>query len=108
LHLTGTEIYNTHADLKDEADLLKALQPHDSKGYLQLLRLLNVMKEYPQEAFGALFDAPIANLARYDALCKDRVYAATAGNDSHQNTGFILRGLEDGKISVDDPLGKQM
>lgn len=106
--LTGTEIYNTHADLKDERELLTALQPRSSSGYLQLLRILNVIKEYPQEAFGALFDAPTANLSRYDVLAKERAVAAIAGNDSHQNTGFILRGLEDGKVAIEDPLGKEM
>jgi hypothetical protein len=106
--LTGTEIYNTHADVEDEKELLAALQPRDSKGYLQLLKLLNTFKDYPQEAFAALFDAPTGNLARFDALCKTRPYAATAGNDSHQNTGFVLKGTDDDKIAVEDPLGERL
>jgi len=106
--LTGTEIYNTHADVKDEKELLAALRPHDSKGYLQLLKLVNTFRDYPQESFAALFDPPIENLAHYDALCKDHPVACTAGNDSHQNTGFVLRGADDGKISVEDPLGERI
>lgn len=106
--LTGTEIYNTHADVKDETELLAALRPRDSKGYLLLLKLLNTFKDYPQESFAALFDAPTDNLAHYDGLSLARPVAATAGNDSHQNTGFILRGTDDGKIAVEDPLGERV
>ncbi len=106
--LTGTEIYNTHADFEDETELIAALRPKDSKGYARLLQLLDGFRDYPQESFSALFDAPTANLRRYDALCTEHVYAATAGNDSHQNTGFVLRGAADGKIDVEDALGEKI
>ena len=106
--LTGTEIYNTHADFKDEKELVTALQPKDSKGYGKLLTLLNTMNGYPDEAFAALFDPPLENLAKYDTLCRSRTYAAIAGNDSHQNVGFILKGGEAGKIIIEDPLGEKL
>lgn len=104
--LTGMEIYNTHADLKDEKELLAALQPKDTAGYARLLNLLNTMQAYPREAFAALFDPPAQNLARYDALCKTRIFAAIAANDSHQNTGFVVFGTDDGKYRVEDALGE--
>lgn len=106
--LTGTEVYNTHADLNDERELLAALQPKDTAGYGRLLKLLDAIHAYPQEGFAALFDAPTANLAHYDALFARRPLAAIAGNDSHQNTGFVLRGAEDGKIAVEDALGERV
>jgi hypothetical protein len=106
--LTGTEIYNTHADLKDETELVTALRPKNAAGYGQLLGILNAMKSYPQEGFAALFDPPAENLARYDTLSKERAYTAIAGNDSHQNTGFVLTGAEEGKITVSDALGEKI
>jgi hypothetical protein len=106
--LTGTEIYNTHADLKDEQELLTTLKPTNNAGYARLFAVLNAMSLYPQEAFACLFDAPTENLKHYDELSKSRSYAATAGNDSHQNTGFILRGLGENKVAVEDPLGERL
>jgi hypothetical protein len=106
--LTGTEIYNTHADLKDEQELLSALKPTNSAGYTRLFGILNAINQYPQEAFACLFDVPTENLKHYDELSKSRSYAATAGNDSHQNTGFILRGMGENKVAVEDPLGERL
>jgi hypothetical protein len=106
--LTGMEIYNTHADLMDERELLAALQPEDSQGYVRLFSILNAIHDYPQEGFACLFDAPSENLAHYDALAKSRVFTAIAANDSHQNTGFVLRGTSDGKIQVEDALGEKI
>lgn len=106
--LTGMEIYNTHADLKDETELLNALQPKNAIGYLQLLRILNTMQEYPREAFACLFDAPVENLAHYDAGARRGRLAAVAGNDSHQNTGFVVYGTADGKYRLEDVLGKPL
>lgn len=105
--LTGTEVYNTHADVMDETELMQALQPRDRAGYLRLLGILNAVRDNPREVFAALFDQPLENLAHYDELSKQRAYAAIAGNDSHQNTGFIFRGLEDDKIAIEDPLGER-
>ncbi len=106
--LTGTEIYNTHADFKDESELVAALRPSDAAGYGKLLSVLGGFKAYPQECFAALFDPPAENLARFDELAKDGSPAAIAGNDSHQNTGFVLKGESDSKIAVEDPLGERL
>ncbi len=106
--LTGTEIYNTHADVKDETVLISALQPKDTKGFQKLLSLLSVMDSYPQEAFAAMFDAPDENLAHYDQISKSRPMAAVAGNDSHQNTGFLVVGAEGSKFIIQSPLGEKM
>src|SRR5690606_21009337 len=63
--LTGTEIYNTHADFKDEPKFIAAM-----RSPLTLLTLMGAVKQYPQEVFGALLDYPADYLARYDQLCQ--------------------------------------
>lgn len=106
--LTGMEIYNTHTDVNDEIDLLKILQPKDTAGYGKLLTLLNNFQDYPVESFSSLYDHPKDLLARYDQMCKARPFTAIAANDSHQNTGFVVVGTEDGKYRVEDPLGEEI
>lgn len=106
--LTGMEVYNTHADFKDEAALLGALQPKDSTGYTRLLTLLNTMKAYPREAFAAIYDPQPANLTHYDSLSKGRAFAAVAGNDSHENVGFVVKGTTEGKYQLEDALGEKL
>lgn len=106
--LTGMEIYNTHTDVNDEADLLRTLQPKDTTGYTQLLVLLNNFQDYPQESFSSLYDHPYDLLKRYDEMCKTRPFTAIAANDSHQNTGFVVVGTQDGKYRIEDPLGEEI
>jgi hypothetical protein len=106
--LTGMEIYNTHADVKDETELLEAMRPKDAKAYFKLLQILNAINEYPQEGFAALFDPPAENLKHFDSMCTEKIYAAIAGNDSHQNTGFILRGADNEMVEILDALGNKM
>ncbi len=106
--LTGTEIYNTHADVKDESDLMSALQPKEAKGFQKLIALLGVMDRYPQEAFAAMFDAPNENLSHFDQIAANRPVAAIAGNDSHQNTGFVVVGADGGKFIIQSPIGEKL
>ena len=106
--LTGMEIYNTHADFLDEAELIAELKPQDAAGRKRLFQLLEAFHRYPQEAFASIFDPPTANLARYDALFAKGPFAAIAANDSHQNVGFILKGAADGGIVIEDPLGEEL
>lgn len=106
--VTGMEIYNTHADFLDEANLVAALKPSSAEGRLRLLRLLDAFHKYPQEAFASIFDPPTGNLAHYDEMCSRAPCCAIAANDSHQNVGFILRGSPDGGIEITDPLGETL
>lgn len=102
--LTGTEVYNTHADLLDEKPLLATLQPKNGAGYLGLMTIFNAVKDYPRETFACIFDRPVDNLKHYDYICRNGVIAATAGNDSHQNTGIVVYGTEDHKYRITDAL----
>ncbi len=101
--ITGTEIYNTHADFKDEAALIKAM-----KDPLWLFRSAHLFRKYPQAAFSALLDYPDDYLKRFDELCQIAPHTGVAGNDSHQNVGLRLVWKEKNKVVVEDSLEKQI
>jgi PHP domain len=101
--LTGSEIYNTHADVKDELRFLTLLRTP-----LGLLQLTPAVKQYPQETFAALQDYPAAYLKRFDELCQKSRLTGVAANDSHHNQGFRGRLTDEGKIQLEDALGKKL
>ena len=61
--LTGCEIYNTHADAKEETQLYAMM-----KNPLWLVQAKKVLDAYPQEALAAIFDPPSDYLRRFDEL----------------------------------------
>ena len=69
--LTGSEIYNTHADFKDEPKFLAAL-----RSPLTMLTLMGAVKQYPQEVFGALMDYPADYLEMGDPDVAERFLTA--------------------------------
>jgi hypothetical protein len=99
--LTGSEIYNLHADFKDETRLIKSM-----RSPLGLLTLLPISRQYPQETMAALMDYPADYLRRYDELCLKEKLTGIAANDSHHNQG--LKGIvtQDGKLQLIDALGE--
>jgi PHP domain len=101
--LTGVEIYNTHADFKDEKKLIAAM-----RNPLWLLQTAEVFRKYPQEAFSALLDYPADYLRRWDQLCAKTPHSGIAANDAHQNVGLAVRLLDGGKARLEDALGKKL
>jgi hypothetical protein len=101
--LTGTEIYNTHADLKDEKKLLAAL-----RNPLWVVQTTGLFRKYPQETFSALLDYPADYLRRWDELCEKAPHTGVAANDSHQNVGLVVRLLEKDRLRLEDALGKKL
>jgi hypothetical protein len=101
--LTGTEIYNTHADLKDEKNLLRAL-----RNPLWVLQIAELARKYPQEAFSSLQDYPADYLRRWDQLCAKTPHTGVAANDSHQNVGLAVRLLRENQVQIEDALGKKL
>lgn len=99
--ITGTEIYNAHADFKDEAELIAAF-----KNPLWLFRSADLFRRFPQAALSALQDYPTDYLRRYDELCQLAPHTGVAGNDAHQNVGLRLRLGDEGKVKVLDALDK--
>jgi hypothetical protein len=101
--LTGVEVYNTHADLKDEKRLLAAL-----RNPLWVLGSARLLRKYPQEAFSALLDYPADYLRRWDQLCARAPHTGVAANDAHQNVGLVVRLAAGGRARLEDALGKRL
>jgi hypothetical protein len=97
--LTGCEIYNTHADAKEETQLFASLQ-----NPLFLLRIAAMVRTYPQETFSALQDDPRLYLDRWDELCQIAPHTGVSANDAHENVGVVIKLAADGKVAITDPL----
>ena len=101
--LTGVEIYNTHADFKDEKRMAASL-----RNPLWLLNVAELYRKYPQESFSALHDYPADYLRRWDQLCERTPHTGVSANDAHQNVGVTIRLAEDNKARFEDALGKKL
>jgi hypothetical protein len=101
--LTGVEIYNTHADFKDEKSLVAAM-----RNPLWLFGSADQFRKYPQEAFSALLDYPADYLKRWDELCARAPHTGVSANDAHQNVGLVIRLVEGNKAQFEDALGKKL
>jgi hypothetical protein len=101
--VTGVEIYNTHADFKDEVKLIAAM-----RNPLWLLKLTELVRKYPQESFSALQDYPADYLKRWDELCAVAPHTGVSANDAHQNVGLIVRWAALDKARFEDALGKPL
>jgi len=101
--LTGCEIYNTHADAKEETRLYQMM-----KNPLWLVQAKNVLDAYPQEALAAIFDPPVDYLKRFDELCAVYPHTGVSGNDAHENVGLRITLLDGGKVRVADALDEEL
>ena len=101
--LTGVEIYNTHADVKDEKRFQAAF-----RNLLVLFGLLPAFREYPQESFAALQDYPADYLKRWDELTQKSRLTGVAANDAHQNQAVIFKLTDQGMARMEDALGKKI
>jgi hypothetical protein len=101
--LTGCEIYNTHADAKEEQRLFAAM-----KNPLWLLQVAPLVKAHPQEAFSALQDEPTLYLRRWDELGVAAAHTGVSANDAHRNIGLVARLADDGRVRVCDALDEEL
>lgn len=101
--LTGSEIYNTHADVMEEKQFMSAL-----RSPLTLLSLLPALQQFPQETFGAILDYPTDYLRRWDELCQVAPHTGIGANDAHHNQGIRAYLDETGLVQIEDALGKQV
>jgi hypothetical protein len=101
--LTGSEIYNLHADFKDETRLIKSMH-----SLIGLLGLLPAAKNYPQETMASLMDYPADYLRRYDQLCEKSRLTGIAANDAHHNNSIKGILLDDGRLQLVDALGTKL
>lgn len=101
--VTGMEIYNTHADFKDEKNMISAL-----KNPFRMIQLSELIRKYPQESFAALQNYPTDYLNRWDELCLKAPHTGVSANDAHQNVGFVIRWTEGEKGQLEDALGQKL
>lgn len=101
--ITGTEIYNTHADVKDEPKFMASL-----RNPAGMLTIIPAVKQYPQEVFAALQDYPVDYLRRYDQLCQKARHTGVSANDAHHNQGFHAKLTEEGKVQLTDGLDEKV
>jgi len=101
--LTGNEIYNTHADFKDEPRFMMTL-----RSPLGMLGLAPALKQFPQETFAALEDYPADYLKRWDQLCQKRHMTGVSANDAHHNQAYRAVLLDTGKVQLVDALDKKV
>jgi hypothetical protein len=93
--LTGTEIYNRHADAKDDGASMVALVEWmtDPDG---VTRLRNALSRYPVEVYAAQQDYPAEYLAAWDrATAEGRRLVGIAANDCHHNQVFEVKKIDD-------------
>lgn len=101
--ITGNEIYNTHADAKDEKRFFSSI-----KNPLWLVKAAPLFEKYPQESLLALLDYPADYLKRWDELCQIAPHTGVSANDSHQNIGLRIKLAEGNKARVEDALGEEL
>ena len=101
--LTGCEIYNTHADAKEETRLYAMM-----KNPLWLVQAKKVLDAYPQEALAAIFDPPSDYLQRFDELCAVYPHTGVSANDAHENVGLRITLLEGNKVRIADALDEEL
>lgn len=101
--LSGTEIYNTHADFKKQKRMIDSM-----KNPLWLIKTAELIDKYPQEAFSALQTYPSDYLRRWDELCWAAPHTGVAANDAHQNVGVRVLLGEESKVIVEDALGEEL
>lgn len=101
--LTGVEIYNTHADAKDEKRLFASI-----KNPLWLIQAAQLFDKYPQEAMSTLLDYPQDYLRRWDELCAIAPHTGVSANDAHQNIGLKIKVAEGNRCRVEDALGEEL
>lgn len=90
----GMEIYNRHADHEDDTDLagyLKAAARSPEK----LAELAKLVRQYPDEVYGAGADYWPEIFARWDRVLATRFFTGIGANDAHQNA------LIGGQVLVD-------
>jgi len=101
--LTGSEIYNTHADFMEERRFLAMF-----RNPVALFKLMPALKRYPQETFAAIQDYPADYLKAWDRWCQRAPHTGVAANDSHHNQAYRGTVTTDGQLLIEDALGKKV
>jgi hypothetical protein len=97
--LNGMEIYNRHADAKNDragvlAVMLKLTDPPALEELQESLRL------YPDELFGAQVEYPTVYMTKWDAETKTRRLTGVAANDCHHNMILLVKMVDAETVKI--------
>ncbi|MEK7794627.1 MAG: histidinol phosphatase [Candidatus Hydrogenedentota bacterium] len=94
--LLGMEVYNRHADAKDDMALLMTVAnwATDPK---QGARLTEMIAKYPEEVLAAQCDYDELYMGKWDRESQTRRVVGVAANDCHHNQVFIVKMVDDQK-----------
>ena len=98
--VTGTEIYNRHADAKDDSATMAALAQWmtDPSG---VVRLRNAISRHPVEVYAAQQDYPADYLAAWDrATAAGARLVGIAANDCHHNQVFVVEKIDEESVRL--------
>jgi hypothetical protein len=97
--LTGYEVYNAHAEIKNEptTGLILLGDLCDTK---QWPVLLDKLRRYGDEWMGALQDYPQLYLQKWDRDCQRQQLTGIAANDAHHNQMFTAVVRDDFSASI--------
>lgn len=88
--LTGMEIYNHHADFKPEMDFLRWL-PQTLSDPDGIAKVQQILRDYPQEFFGATQDYLSDYIRKWDADSQQHRVTGIAANDCHHNQVITIK-----------------
>ncbi len=100
--VTGNEIYNTHANFKNQKQLIQSL-----RNPLWIFKSAELIRKYPQETFGRCKSTRKTICAAGRALQRGPTHGVAA-NDSHQNVGIVARAGEGTAIIIEDALAEKV
>jgi hypothetical protein len=97
--LDGMEIYNRHADAKnDTAGLLAIVSKLTDRAALEELKAS--LASFADELFAAQVEYPTLYLAKWDAETKTRRLTGVAANDCHHNNILIVKMVDEQTVRV--------
>lgn len=106
--LTGMELYNTHAQAMEASGLFKVFSPSNAEEQARLMTVVQAAQRYPNEMLAALSYRPDIYLRPFDELSQRYRLTGVAANDSHSNTGIVIKAAPEGKVVIEDILGEEM
>jgi hypothetical protein len=97
--LDGMEIYNRHADAKNDVASLFAITTKLTAP-ASLDELKASLASFPDELFAAQVEYPALYLAKWDAETKTRRVTGVAANDCHHNHILIVKMVDEQTVKV--------
>jgi len=97
--LDGLEIYNHHTDIKDEGAFQLWLQGALTDP-VRLPELVEGLRQYPDEVFGAQQDYLTDVIAKWDRDSQLHRLTGVAANDCHHNQVFTVTAIDDHTVEL--------